>query len=95
MQEVGWTVDTKAPHKWGPMLNQVNNHVRSLNWGYTSTLSKKGVKYYNSLAELDSDHKIKLTDKEGKVEYASAEYIIIAVGGRPTYLNVEGSKELC
>lgn len=40
MAEVGWEVDTKKQHDWNSMMEKVNMHVRSLNFGYRSTMIK-------------------------------------------------------
>jgi len=71
-------------------------HIKKLNWGYKSALAEKDVKYYNKLGKIVGKNSIELTDKNGAVETVTAKYIIIAVGGRPSYLpNVPKSGELC
>ena len=66
-----------------------------MNWGYKSTLQKKGVEYFNMLASLQETHTVKLTNKDGNEKTITAEHILIAVGGRPSFLDVEGCKEYC
>lgn len=39
-------------------------------------------------------HTIQLTNKQGETKIKTSKNILIAVGGRPNYLNVPGSKEL-
>jgi len=39
------------------------------------------------LAEIVGPHKIQLTDKKGDKEIVTAKYILIATGGRPTFLD--------
>jgi thioredoxin reductase (NADPH) len=39
-------------------------------------------------------HTIKLVNSEGKVTTKTAEFICIAVGGRPRYPNIKNAKEL-
>lgn len=48
------------------MIESVNDHVRSLNFGYVKELRSKGIKYYNSFATFENDHTILLTDAKGK-----------------------------
>lgn len=91
----GWSLPSKPEHDWGKMVESVNNHVRSLNFGYKSELTKKKVKYFNKFATFVDDHTLALTDKKGKVENKTAKYIVIAVGGRPVYPDIEGAKEYC
>ena len=94
-QECGWKIDTKAPHDWTVMLDNISNHIRSLNWGYKKALIKNEVKYFNALAKLKDAHTIELTDKSGNVSTQTAKYILLAMGGRPTLLNLPGTKECC
>lgn len=92
----GWEVDHKTPHNWNTMIDNVNNHIRSLNWGYKTQLMKEKVKYYNMLASIEDAHTIKLVDaKNQEPIYVTAEHICIAVGGRPQYLDIPNCRELC
>ena len=55
------------------MVENVNNHIRKLNFGYKNQLMREDVKYYNKLAELIDANTIKvknnkysqLTDNKG------------------------------
>ena len=40
MKEVGWDINLETPHNWEEMMNKVNGHVRSLNFGYRSQMIK-------------------------------------------------------
>ncbi|CAD8144411.1 unnamed protein product [Paramecium octaurelia] len=84
--EAGW-VDTQvdSKHNWEKMVENVNNHIRKLNFGYKNQLMRGDVKYYNKLAELIDANTIKLTDNKGQIETVRAKTIVIAVGGRPSY----------
>jgi thioredoxin reductase (NADPH) len=95
MQEMGWDLNLQQPHDWNKMLSNVNNYVKSLNWGYKKALIKAGVKIFPSLASLKDAHTIHLVDGKGKEDTQTARHILVAVGGRPTYLDVPGSKEYC
>lgn len=77
------------------MVESVNNHIRSLNFGYKKELTQKGVKYYNKFATFKDRNTLILTDKRGKTEEVTAKYITIAVGGRPSYPDIPGAKEHC
>lgn len=93
--EAGWEVDEETPHNWERMRESVTNHIKSLNWGYRTQMMKMGIKYYNALASLSGPNTIKLVDKNDVVTEITAEHILVAVGGRPRYLNVPGAKEHC
>ena len=51
--------------------------------------------YYNKYAKFIDQHTIELTDKKGKTETVTADKILIAIGLRPTYVDVPGAKEYC
>ena len=91
----GWEVDMNTPHDWDAMITNVNNHIRGLNWSYKTQLMQTGIKYYNMLASIEDAHTIKLIDRKNEVTYITAEHILIAVGGRPQYLDIPNCKELC
>jgi len=75
------------------MVKNVQNHIKGLNWGYKSDLIKMKAKYYNSYATFVDAHTLSLDNGKGKVEQVTADKIIIAVGGRPSYPGIPGDKE--
>jgi len=68
-------------------------HIKGLNWGYKSDMMKLKVKYYNSYATFADPHTISLDNGKGKVETVTADKIVIATGGRPSYPGIPGDKE--
>jgi len=80
-------------HDWGKMVNNVQMHIKGLNFGYKSELMKTNVKFFNSYAKFTDAHTISLDNGKGKVEQVTAEKICIAVGGRPSYPGIPGDKE--
>lgn len=92
----GWTVpgDTRQ-HNWEAMVENVQNYIKSLNFGYRKELNKRKVKYYNAFAEFLTPNKVKITNKKGEVEEITGKDFIIAVGGRPLYPDIPGAKEYC
>ena len=94
----GWTVDTNIPHNWEKMIKTVNNHIYQLNFGYYSELMGFGVEVkfaYATFPDPKNPHLIELTDTQGKKSTVTADKILVATGGRPRYLNIEGMKEHC
>ncbi|CAD8202060.1 unnamed protein product [Paramecium pentaurelia] len=84
--EAGWIdTDIQGKHDWNRMTENVQNHIKKLNFSYKNQLNKKEVKYYNKLAELEKSNIVKLIDKDGGIEFVKSKYILIAVGGRPSY----------
>ena len=68
------------------MVDNVDNYIRGLNYGYENALREEGVQYINSLATFSGSHEVSFLGEDGKQATASAEKFIIAVGGRPTYV---------
>lgn len=93
--ECGWSMDLDKKHDWEKMLDNVNNYIRGLNWGYKKELVAAGVRVYRNYGKVIDKHTVQLIDEKGKTSTVTAERILIAVGGRPTYLDVPGSKECC
>jgi thioredoxin reductase (NADPH) len=79
----GWTGAESATHNWDKLVETVQNHVRSLNFGYRGGLRSNKVEYINALASFADDHTLEYTLK-GEKKTISAANILIATGGRPT-----------
>jgi thioredoxin reductase (NADPH) len=75
------------------MVKNVQNHIKSLNFGYKGSLSKSGAQYFNCFAQFVDSHKLLLDNRKGKLEEVTANKIIIAVGGRPSYPGIPGDRE--
>lgn len=93
-KNAGWEINSSARHNWSMMLASVNTHIKRLNWGYKKTLINEGVKYFNAYATFKDEHTIILTNRKGKKTEVSVDKVIIATGGRPTYLNMPNIREL-
>lgn len=94
----GWTVDTSIPHDWSKMITTVNNHIFKLNFGYMSEIMDLQIDLkiaYATFPDPKNPHLIELTDVQNKKTTVTSERVILATGGRPKYLNIEGMKELC
>ncbi|GLH06028.1 Thioredoxin reductase 1, mitochondrial [Gryllus bimaculatus] len=91
----GWMLPDEVHHNWEKMVEEVQNYVKSLNFGYRKVLREKSVTYLNAYAQfVDSDpHKVVLTDKKNVKKEITAQNIIIAVGGRPRYPQIPGAVE--
>lgn len=70
-------------------------HIKGLNWGYKADLMKMKIKYFNKYAAFEDAHTISLTDpvKGGDPVTVTADKIVIATGGRPSYPGIPGDKE--
>jgi len=68
-------------------------HIKSLNWGYKSEMHTMNIKYFNAYASFVDKNTIQVDDGKGKVEKVTADKIVIATGGRPSYPGIPGDKE--
>mmetsp|Transcript_4704 Transcript_4704/g.10453 ORF Transcript_4704/g.10453 Transcript_4704/m.10453 type:complete len:638 (-) Transcript_4704:463-2376(-) len=81
-----------APHSWGILKNNVQNHIRGLNFKYRVDLREKEVTYLNMLGKFKDAHTVETVDKKGNVGSITASRFLIAVGGRPSPLDCEGGE---
>jgi len=93
--EYGWNSEPeKTKHDWPKMVEQIQNHIGGLNWGYRVSLREKSVTYMNEYAEFTDPHTLKTVNKKGKEKTVTADKFIIASGGRPRYPEIPGAQEL-
>ena len=93
-KEYGWDIPEVPKHKWEEMVNAVQVHIKSLNFGYRAELMSESVKYFNAYATFKDAHTVLAVDKKGKETTITADQFILAMGGRPKYPDVPGAKEL-
>ncbi|KAB7496566.1 Thioredoxin reductase 3 [Armadillidium nasatum] len=92
-REFGWSTPEKPEHNWNTMVEGIQNHIGSLNWGYRVALRDKKIDYLNAFATFVDEHTIKTVDKKGKEKTLTSNNFLIAVGGRPRYPDIPGAKE--
>jgi thioredoxin reductase (NADPH) len=92
-KEFGWNVEGTPTHDWPRLVENVQTHIKSLNWGYKVALREKSVKYLNELGKFVGPNQLELTDKKGKQRTVTARDFVVAVGGRPKYPDIPGAKE--
>ncbi|CAF1078282.1 unnamed protein product [Adineta ricciae] len=92
--DYGWAqLEQARQHNWSKMIESIQMYIRSLNFKYRVDLRSKGVVYENSYGEFVSSHRLKITDKKGQSKEITGEKIVVAVGGRPKYPDIEGDKQ--
>jgi thioredoxin/glutathione reductase (selenoprotein) len=91
----GWTVEEKQKHDWGKMVSGIQDHIGSLNFGYRTALREKKVDYKNEYCSFVDANTVKGVNKRGVEKQYTFDKCIIAVGGRPSYLDAPGARELC
>nr|AKU75589.1 thioredoxin-glutathione reductase 1 [Fasciola gigantica] len=90
----GWKWDPeKIEHDWAQIVENIGNHIHSLNWGYRTQLRSINVEYVNAFAEVVDPHTIKYTKKNKETGTVTAKVIILATGERPRYPGIPGDKE--
>jgi thioredoxin reductase (NADPH) len=85
----GYDAEAKG-HDWGKMRENIQNHIRGLNFNYRVNLREKEVTYLNKLGQFVDAHTLQVTDKKGKVSTITSSRFVVAVGGRPSPLDCEG-----
>jgi len=92
---LGWSMLGEPRHAWGQLVQAVQNHIRSINFGYTVQLRSERVEYINAMGRLLDAHTVHAIGGNGERRKLTADTILIAVGGRPSYPGVTGDQELC
>eukprot|EP00873_Tetraselmis_striata_P022196 jgi/Tetstr1/442460/TSEL_003206.t1 len=92
---LGWSTQTPPRHDWATLVQSVQNHVKSINFGYKVALRSERVDYINARGRLLDAHRVEAETGAGDRRVLSADKIVIAVGGRPSYPGVPGDRELC
>jgi len=87
----GWEIpEGQITHNWSKMVEEIQNHIGGLNWGYRVALREKQVTYLNEYAEFVDKNTIKTTNKKGKEKTVTAAKFILATGGRPKNPDIPG-----
>jgi len=98
----GWKIDEeKTTHDWETLREHVQQHIAGINFGYRrKDLPKHHVVYLNGMGTFVDAHTIEIVAvgrRERKFKAGTkitARRFLIAVGGRPTYPDIPGAKEL-
>lgn len=88
-EEFGWTTGGKK-HDWGKMVQSIQDHIGSLNFGYRVALRNKNVQYINNYGVFVDPHTIECISRAGAKTQKTARRFLIATGGRPKYPEMEG-----
>lgn len=94
-QHYGWeNIDREnVKLNWETLRENVQNHIRSINWGYRrSNLPEHNVEYLNAFGSFIDNHTIRLEYANKDVKTITANNIVIAVGGRPTLPDIPGAE---
>lgn len=90
----GWQVEQDAvKHDWPTLVQGIQDHIGSLNWGYRVVLREQSVDYLNAHGTLVDPHTIELTKMDGSTSTITTDKILLATGERPRYPGIPGDKE--
>lgn len=78
--------------QWTALRENIQNHIRSLNFKYRVRLREKQVTYLNKLATFIDKNTIEVVDKKGKTSTITSSRFLIATGGRPAPLDCPGGE---
>jgi thioredoxin/glutathione reductase (selenoprotein) len=79
---------------WNVALQNIDAHVRSINWGYVGQMKDKDVVYMNAYAKFVDRYTVETADKNGNKKLVTARRFLVATGGRPSIpSDVPGAKE--
>ena len=92
-KDYGFT-HTNISHNWNTLRNNIQDHIKSLNFNYRVQLREKGITYLNKLGRFHStnNHSIECIDSKNKIDIITSDKFVIAVGCRPTPLSCVGSE---
>lgn len=79
--------------RWEQLQDNVENYVRSLNFGYVVQLRDHNVKYLNARAHFVDAHTLECTTRKGEKSTITARRVLLAMGGRPSLPDVPGARE--
>eukprot|EP01130_Rhizamoeba_saxonica_P016219 TRINITY_DN7455_c0_g1_i1.p1 TRINITY_DN7455_c0_g1~~TRINITY_DN7455_c0_g1_i1.p1 ORF type:complete len:510 (+),score=125.90 TRINITY_DN7455_c0_g1_i1:266-1795(+) len=83
----GWNIDSSnsdISNDWSTLAGNIQQHIKSLNFGYRSQLKKNfDVDYMNKLAKFIDNNTLEVKNRKGVTETITSDKFIIAVGGRP------------
>ncbi|XP_014258548.1 thioredoxin reductase 1, cytoplasmic-like isoform X2 [Cimex lectularius] len=94
-ESFGWEVEPPETHNWESMIEKIQEHIDSLNWEYKKQLRELGIVYHQGKGMLKDRHTVEVIGKEGKKTELQGSTILIAVGGRPMYLDAVGAEKCC
>lgn len=90
----GWEIGENAEIKlnWQTLVQGIQDHIGSLNWGYRVQLRERKITYLNAFATFVDAHTVKTVTKQQKEQIVTARRILVATGGRPTIPDIPGKE---
>jgi glutathione reductase (NADPH) len=88
----GFSIQETAPFDWTTFKHKRDAYVKRLNGIYEKNLKNDKVEYLNGTASFVSKDVVKVVGQDGQEQQVRAKKILIAVGGRPSTIDVEGAE---
>ncbi|CAD8124401.1 unnamed protein product [Paramecium sonneborni] len=89
----GWTSSFQEQVDWNILIENIQNHIKGLNYGYKGNLQKQGILYLNDQATFKDNHTLiygkpddLIAQDKNKLKELKFRYCVISTGGRPTKL---------
>lgn len=97
-KHIGYPNTIHKELNWNRLVENVQNHIKGLNFNHQSTFIENNIDYYNKFASFIDKHTVELSELSENGSYINKEIVtadnfLIATGGRPKYSNIEGEKE--
>eukprot|EP00911_Craspedida_sp_UC1_P001152 UC1_evm1s866 len=89
----GWGLEAPPPNSWSGLVEGVQNHIGSLNWGYRVSLRDKNVTYLNAFGSFRDEHTLLTVNRRKKEKVITAANFVVATGGRPRLPDIPGARE--
>lgn len=87
----GWLAQ-RPGHDWKSLIANKSKEISRLNSVYVNLLKNAGVDYLEGKGSLVDAHTVKVTKPDGSEVLLKAKNILIATGGAPTRLPIEGAE---
>lgn len=87
----GWMAQ-RPPHDWKALIANKSKEITRLNSVYNNLLKNAGVDYLEGKGSLVDAHTVKVSLPDGSEQLLKAKNILIATGGAPSKLDIEGAE---
>ncbi|GAM82925.1 hypothetical protein ANO11243_009110 [Dothideomycetidae sp. 11243] len=87
-----FSVNETAPFDWGAFKKNRDAFVKKLNGIYEKNLVNDKVEYIQGTASFKSKNTVSIKLPDGSTQEVNAKKILIAVGGRPNKVGIEGEE---
>ncbi|KAL7415919.1 hypothetical protein BDY24DRAFT_380508 [Mrakia frigida] len=84
--------DQPIPFDWNSIKVKRDAYVKRLNGIYERNLANDGVDYYEGYARFTNDKELEIERADGSKYSLKGDKIVIAVGGQPTWPQIEGAE---